>query len=234
MKHKFNLSQFSKVTANEGLPHEAYVVGVSNTLLLPRGILPVYFHNKKDCLVLEVAAKETGLIGLVQTKSKNLDQLWSEVRYQEQGPHVFKVGCLGEILSAHYDEEGLFVLIRGLCRFRLEVDSLSGAPELYAINTESFQGDISEESEDAVSSNREYLQMLMAQIIAKNEDAQQIMGELLSSSDEKLITTLAMAGPFSVGEKQALIEASDLNEQASLIAKMIEMSPKNVASATQH
>lgn len=209
------------------------MVGVSNTLLLPKGILPVYFHSKRDCAVVEAAAQDKGFLGLVQTKNDDFGTLWSEFHYHEQGARVFQTGCLGEILSAHYDEEGLFALIRGVCRFQLGVDRLSDQPEVYAIQTEAYQTDM-DDSEEALSLNRDYLQTLMAQLISKNDDAQQIMGELFSTSDEKLITTLAMAGPFSVGEKQALIEAANLNEQATLIAKMIEMSPKNVISGTQH
>src|SRR5215469_8500687 len=44
---------------------------------------------------------------------------------------------------------------------------------------------------------------------------------------ERLVTSVAMVCPFEPSEKQALLEASDLNERARLLTAMVEMALMN-------
>jgi Lon protease-like protein len=44
---------------------------------------------------------------------------------------------------------------------------------------------------------------------------------------ERLVTSVAMVCPFEPSEKQALLEASDLNERARLLTAIVEMAVLN-------
>ena len=47
--------------------------------------------------------------------------------------------------------------------------------------------------------------------------------EIDKTSNEKLITALAMVCPFEASEKQAILESPTLKEQSQIITTMIEM-----------
>jgi hypothetical protein len=44
---------------------------------------------------------------------------------------------------------------------------------------------------------------------------------------DRLVTSIAMMGPFEPSEKQALLEASDLDDRARLLTAIIEMAVLN-------
>ena len=48
-------------------------------------------------------------------------------------------------------------------------------------------------------------------------------GPLSIKRDEGLVSTLAMSSPFTPAEKQALLEASDLEQRCEILAAIAEM-----------
>jgi Lon protease-like protein len=50
---------------------------------------------------------------------------------------------------------------------------------------------------------------------------------ITSVPGERLVTSIAMICPFEPSEKQALLEASDLDERARLLMAMVEMAALN-------
>jgi Lon protease-like protein len=50
---------------------------------------------------------------------------------------------------------------------------------------------------------------------------------ITSVPGERLLTSIAMICPFDPSEKQALLEASDLDDRASLLTAIVEMAVLN-------
>lgn len=214
------------------IPDHIQVVPVNNVLLMPKGLLPIVFTDRHDIETIESLAQDKGIVGLVQRRKQ--DEFYSSDEYvpRSRDIEIFRVGCLGEILTAYYEEDGLCAVIRGICRFQIQEEIFLNNKTGYKIDVNPYAKDL-ENQEGSYALNRDYLYQVIADNGLKNKETQVALKDLFDRSDEKIITTLAMAGPFSIGEKQAILEAESLEEQASLITKMMEMSPY-VSSCTQH
>lgn len=221
------------VLLQDDLPEDVAILPVSNSLLLPRGLLPIVLSDADDISVAEAALKDNGWIGVVQKRPKTeAPNIW----YENSGLNnvetpVFEIGCLGQIISSHYADEGFFAVIKGICRFKLHSRFIRNDQICYKITAKPYIEDMQEPGPTGF--NRDYLYHIISKVLPMNEDSTQILNELFTASDERLVTTLAMAGPFSIGEKQALLEADTLPQQFELMTKMMEMTPHDY-SFTQH
>ncbi|HKS90242.1 MAG TPA: peptidase S16, partial [Stellaceae bacterium] len=56
---------------------------------------------------------------------------------------------------------------------------------------------------------------------------------IMTTGDERLITSLAMICPFAPSEKQALLEAADLDARAELLTALVEMAAVEPRSEEQ-
>ena len=55
-----------------------------------------------------------------------------------------------------------------------------------------------------------------------------------TTPDERLVTSLAMTCPFGPGERQALLEAPDLNDRGRILTTLLEMSLLEGGGAEGH
>jgi uncharacterized protein len=161
------------------------------------------------------------LIGMVQP---------SEPTTSASDPAVYPTGCAGRITSASETEDGRFLItLTGTSRFRIrdELPLLEGYRRIVPEWAE-FARDLG--SEDEPNFDRERLMRglrayFQQQQISADWDA------ISSVSGERLVTSIAMICPFEPSEKQALLEAPDLNERARLLTAIVEMASLNRPNA---
>jgi Lon protease-like protein len=183
-------------------------------LLLPRGQLPLNIFEPRYLAMTRDALAGDRLIGMVQP---------SDPRQPLAGsPPVYPTGCAGRITSFSETEDGRFLItLTGLCRFRIgeELPPASGYRRVVP-QWDEFTRDLRSEREPGFDRER------LIRGLRSYFDRHQIKAEwnaISSVPGERLITSIAMVCPFEPSEKQALLEAPDLEARARLLTAIVEM-----------
>ena len=185
-------------------PKKISVFPLRGAIFFPKTNLPLNIFERRYVSMIEDALKGEKYIGMVQTKKVEGD--------------VFRVGCLGKIDRHERTSDGrILINLNGLTRFK--IDEEINNDKLYRefiVNYDDFKED-----------------MKLKEYTVKNEILQKLIdnskkyfyqqGVLIDWKEiSKLkafeqIYTLAMISPFSVSEKQKVLEIPDLNEAASTL-----------------
>ena len=199
------------------LPAILPIFPLTGVLLLPRGRLPLNIFEPRYLAMTRDALAGERLIGMVQP---------SDPAASGSNPPVYPTGCAGRITSFSETEDGRFLItLTGTCRFRIheELPLLEGYRRVVPEWSE-FIRDLETEVEPAFDRER-VIRGLKAYFqqhqISADWDA------ISSVPGERLVTSVAMVCPFEPSEKQALLEASDLNERARLLTAIVEMAVLN-------
>jgi Lon protease-like protein len=157
--------------------------------------------------------KSDKLIGMVQPK-KIIDDLTP--------PILHNIGCLGKISSFRETEDKRFLIeLKGLIRFKIlnEIKSAKKYREC-EVSFENFNHDLDEKKEELKFSD---LELIFKDLKSLFEKRGFIINwkELEKQSLDETINALAMASPFSLEEKQVLLEAENLNIRKNKIAEIL-------------
>ncbi len=183
-------------------------------LLLPRGQLPLNIFEPRYLAMTRDALAGDRLIGMVQPSDPHQPLFGN--------PPVYPTGCAGRITSFSETEDGRYLLaLTGLCRFRIAEElPLKDGYRRVVPRWDEFAGDLRNVREPGFDRER-LIRGLRAYF-----DRHQIKAEwdaIGSVPGERLITSVAMVCPFEPSEKQALLEASDLEARAQLLTAIVEM-----------
>ncbi|MEI8295192.1 MAG: LON peptidase substrate-binding domain-containing protein [Alphaproteobacteria bacterium] len=195
------------------LPQILMLLPLRGVILMPRVTLPIPIFDEDQIQAVQDLAKNQGLIGIAQPRS---------AAFADRNLSFFSTGCLGRILSMTVlGEDQAIVTIHGACRFDI-IEELEDGAELYkaAVSYDRYQNDLVMDSDIVIDRPRLFQAMrpYFEQLdIAPNWD------EIERSSNEKLISTLAMICPFNSQEKQALLESPGIKEQSQIMTMLLEI-----------
>jgi len=195
------------------LPSILPIFPLTGVLLLPRGRLPLNIFEPRYLAMTRDALAGDRLIGMVQP---------SDPGASGDNPPVYPTGCAGRITSfAETEDERFLITLTGTCRFRIgdELPLLEGYRRVVP-EWSGFARDL--DSEDEPAFDRERLMRGLKGYFQQHQISAD-WGAINSVPGERLVTSVAMVCPFEPSEKQALLEASDLNERARLLTAMVEM-----------
>ena len=195
------------------LPAILPIFPLTGVLLLPRGRLPLNIFEPRYLAMTRDALAGDRLIGMVQP---------SDPGASGDNPPVYPTGCAGRITSfAETEDERFLITLTGTCRFRIgdELPLLEGYRRVVP-EWSGFARDL--DSEDEPAFDRERLMRGLKGYFQQHQISAD-WGAINSVPGERLVTSVAMVCPFEPSEKQALLEASDLNERARLLTAMVEM-----------
>ena len=189
---------------NKEFPKKISVFPLRGAIFFPKTNLPLNIFEKRYVSMVEDALKGNKYIGMVQSKKVEGE--------------VFKVGCLGKIDRHEKTPDGrILINLNGLSRFK--IDEEVNNDKLYRefiVNYDDFRDDMklkeyevkNEILEQLINNSKKYFSQQGVLIdwmqISKLEAFEQIY-------------TLAMISPFSVSEKQKVLEVPDLNEAANTL-----------------
>lgn len=197
------------------LPLDVVLLSANEALLAPQGVMPMVIDEPHMKAAVDMALAEDRLIGVVQKAPPT--------HKKPRAGGLYDVGCLGRITGfTELDGNKYLVLVMGLCRFdlvrsRKTRDGYRRADVSYRY----FLEDVLHT--DAALADREKLIDLVHHFF-EGQDTAINWEELTKATDQKLLSMLTMAGPFTATEKQALLERREPEEQASLVEAFIEMS----------
>lgn len=195
------------------LPKKISIFPLSNFIIFPKTTVPLSIFEPRYLEMINDSMKTNKLVGMIQPKSSNDNQ---------KLPILHDIGCLGKITSFKETDDGRYLIeLKGLIRFQIikEVNSNNKYRE-YEVNFANFYHDLNEVKEELKFSD---LELIFKDFKALFEKRGFIINwkELEKQSLDETINALAMASPFSLEEKQVLLEAKNLNLRKNKIAEIL-------------
>ena len=197
----------------EDLPKKISVFPLSNFIIFPKTTVPLNIFEPRYLDMVNNSMKSNKLIGMIQPKSpENEDNL----------PELHDIGCLGKITSFKETEDGRYMIeLKGLIRFKVikEIKSQNIYRE-YEVNFKDYYHDLSEKREELKFSE---LELIFKDLKLLFEKRGFIINwkELEKQSLDEIINALSMASPFTLEEKQVLLEARNLSLRKNKIAEIL-------------
>lgn len=195
----------------EKLPQKILIYSEEDLILLPGGQIPITFANIDKIRFVERVLKSNRLMGVVQS-----------IKTPNETIH-FNTGCLGRIINFNELEDGYFVIVRGICRFDAykQLDDDYNHLSVTEVDYHRYKQDLNHDSKNTAVDRVRLMRVL--ETYMKQFEVNADWEEIVDTPDDKLVTALAMSGPFSALEKQALIESVSLPEQCCIITTLMEM-----------
>ena len=196
------------------LPKKIPVFPLSNFIIFPRTTVPLNIFEPRYIDMINDSMKSDKLIGMIQPLSLN------NIRQTDSDLH--QVGCLGKITSFKETENGQYLIeLKGIIRFEIinEIKSKKKYREC-EIDFKRFNHDLNENKEQLKFSD---LELIFKDLKALFEKRGFIINwkELEKQSLDETINALAMASPFTLEEKQVLLEAENLKIRKNKIADIL-------------
>ena len=186
------------------LPQKIPVFPLSNFIIFPRTTVPLNIFEPRYIDMVNDSMKLNKFIGMIQPKISK-SQKNNEVK-------LYDVGCLGKISSFTESEDGRFLIeLKGVIRFKIvnEVTSKNKYREC-EVSYENFYEDLNKKKENLEFSDLELIFKNLKGLFQKQGYVIN-WKEIEKQSLDQTINTLSMASPFSLEEKQVLLESKDLN-----------------------
>ena len=197
----------------DDLPDCFPVFPLSGALLLPRGRLPLNIFEPRYLAMTEDALGAGRLIGMIQPDPRR--------PAGRTGPGLYRVGCLGRIAAFSETEDGRYLItLLGITRFAVmeELPMQRGYRRVRAALAH-YGGDRAPSPPGPCCDRAVLLEALRCYFARQGIEAN--WEAIEGMEDEALITTLCMACPFDVAEKQALLEAPGLAERAEALRTLL-------------
>jgi hypothetical protein len=193
------------------LPKKISVFPLSNAIFFPKTILPLNIFEERYIKLVEDCMKDQRLFGMVQPKVN-----------KKTKSEVYKVGCLGKVISFNETEDKkYFINLSGVIRFRIKEELKT--KKLYREFEVDYSDFINDLKENNNEKNNYPIQNLLdkTKLLFKNKNYLLEWKELEKLNLDLLINTICMITPFSVEEKQLLIETNKVQDKLVILDKII-------------
>ena len=189
------------------------VFPLSNFIIFPKTTVPLNIFEPRYIDMINDCVKSNKFIGMIQPKKMN-----------DKGipPVLHEIGCLGKIISFKEIDDGRYLIdLKGIIRFNLvqEIQSNKKYRE-YEVDFNNFSADLDEKKEKIKFSD---LELIFKDLKSLFEKRGFIINwkELEKQSLDETINALSIASPFSLEEKQVLLEAKNLSVRKNKIAEIL-------------
>ena len=196
------------------LPEKIAVFPLSNAVFFPNTILPLNIFEKRYLQLVDDCMKDQRLFGMIQPKTKKSSK-----------NDIYEIGCLGKITSFNETEDNRYIInLSGLIRFRVETEL--STKKLYR----EFKVDYADFRDDLTLNKKvDYDTKGLVKKIKKYFQKKNYLIELQDNEWEKLnldqlVSTVCMVSPFTVEEKQKLIETIKTEDKFKILEEIINFS----------
>jgi Lon protease-like protein len=196
------------------LPKIISVFPLSNFILFPNTSVPLNIFEPRYVEMINDSMKSNKLIGMIQPKTlKNLNN---------KIPELHKIGCLGKIISFQETEDGRYLIeLKGIIRFEIIEEVLNKKRYRECkVDFQNYYQDLDGKKEDLKFSDLELIFKNLKNLFEKKGYVIN-WNALEKQSLDETINALAMASPFSLEEKQILLETKNLNLRKTKIAEIL-------------
>jgi len=197
----------------KNFPKTIPVFPLSNFIIFPGTTVPLNIFEPRYIDMINDSMKSNKLIGMIQPLS---------LSNQINVPKLHSVGCLGKITSLSETEDGRFLIeLKGLIRFEKINEIFSDKKyRILEVDYQKFAQDLNKKKEDLKFSD---LELIFKNLKSLFEKRGYIINwkSLQNQSLDETINALAMASPFSLEEKQILLESENLDDRKNKIAEIL-------------
>ena len=195
------------------LPKQIPIFPLSNFIIFPRTTVPLNIFEPRYIDMINDSMKSNKFIGMIQPKNSNIEN---------NVPALHQVGCLGKITSFKETDDGRYLIeLKGFIRFK-KIGEIKTEKKyrILEINYDEFIQDFNDEKGELKFTD---LELIFKDLKSLFEKRGFIINwkALEKQSLDETINALAMASPFSLEEKQVLLEAKDLDLRKDKIAEIL-------------
>tara|TARA_Y100000590_G_scaffold309050_1_gene348927 strand:+ start:7115 stop:7756 length:642 start_codon:yes stop_codon:yes gene_type:complete len=197
----------------EDLPNTIPVFPLSNFIIFPKTTVPLNIFEPRYIQMIDECMKNNRIIGMIQPKKSG----------ELKDPDLHEIGCAGKITSFNETGDGRYLIIlNGICRFRI-INEINNEKLFRECNVKfdeyfndllNFKEKIKFSDLNLIFSNLKTLFKKQGYIINWKEIENQSLDET--------INTLSMASPFSVEEKQILLESKNLDLRKERLEEILK------------
>ena len=196
-------------------PNKIPVFPLSNFIIFPNTNVPLNIFEPRYIQMIDDCMKGNRLIGIVQPKKTG----------ELKKPNLYHIGCVGKITSFNETEDGRYLIIlNGICRYKI-IDELNNDKfyREFNVSFEDYTDDLKEiKKEEIKFSDLRFIFNNLKNLFKKK-------GYLINWKDiekqnlDQTINTLSMASPFSLEEKQILLETNSLSERMKKLEEILKI-----------
>ena len=193
------------------LPKEIPVFPLSNFIIFPKTSVPLNIFEPRYIDMIDDAMKGNRMIGMIQPKIFN-----------QKIPDLYKIGCVGKITSFNETEDGRYLIVlAGISRFKITEElKTQKLYRLCKVDFKDFSFDLEEKDEEIKFSDLKFIFKNLKSLFIKQGYIID-WKELEKKSLNQTINALAMASPFSLEEKQILLETNNLSERKQKLEQIL-------------
>ncbi len=197
----------------KSFPKTIPVFPLSNFIIFPKTTVPLNIFEPRYIDMINDTMKLDKVIGMIQPRNTNI---------KNNVPELYEVGCLGKIITFKETEDGRFLIeLKGITRFQ-KVNEIKSEKKyrILEVNYDNFPNDTNEDDENLNFSD---LKLIFKDLKSLFDKRGYIINwkALEKQSLNETINALAMASPFSLEEKQILIETKNLNDRKNKVAEIL-------------
>ena len=194
------------------LPKKIAVFPLSNFIIFPETTVPLNIFEPRYIEMINDTMNGSKIFGVIQPKTKSTDSKQD----------LYEIGCMGRITNLSKSEDGRYLIdLSGLSRFKIIEEVQNN--KLYReckINFDDFKNDVSSKKEKINSLDIKPIFKKMQKLFEKKGYI--LNWEKIEKQNlEQTINALSMASPFSLEEKQALLETKDLNLRKNKLEEIL-------------
>ena len=198
----------------KNLPTNLPIFPLSNFIIFPKTTVPLNIFEPRYLDMVNDSMKSDKMIGMIQPKNSI---------NKDNNPELHQVGCVGKITSFKETEDGRYLIeLKGLTRFdKIEEIKSEKKYRILKVNYENFSQDLISRKDEIKFSD---LELIFKDLKALFEKKGFIINwkALEKQSLDETINALAMASPFTLEEKQILLEAENLDLRKNKIAEILK------------
>lgn len=200
---------------NKDFPNIIPVFPLSNFIIFPKTSVPLKIFEPRYLEMVNDSMKNHKFIGMIQPRSLN--------KIKSLSPELHKIGCLGKITSFQETGDGRYLIeLKGIIRFRIieEIFTKKKYRECKVEYNDYFQ-DLDDKKDNLNFSD---LELIFKDLRSLFEKKGYIINwkTLENQSLDETVNALAMASPFSLEEKQVLLETQNLSLRKTKIAEILK------------
>jgi len=195
------------------LPKKIVIFPLSDFIIFPKTTVPLNIFEPRYIDMINDSMKSNKMIGMIQPKN-----LKSEGNVTD----LHEVGCLGKITNFKETKDSQYLIeVKGLVRFQIIKEVKTDKKyRILEVDFSKFSNDLNNEKEKLKFSD---LELIFKDLKSLFEKRGFIINwkALEKQSLDETINALAMASPFSLEEKQILLEAKNLDVRKKKIAEIL-------------
>ena len=195
----------------EDLPKIISIFPLSNAIFFPRTILPLNIFEDRYLQLVDDCMKGNRMFGMVQPRNR-----------KDLSPEVYNVGCLGKIISFNETSDKRFIIsLAGLTRFRIKKEiKKEKLYRSFEVDYSEFLNDLEIKKDESFILEKKNL-LKIIQFFFEKINYPVKYNELSKLDLDELISNVSMISPFSVEEKQKLIETKKIDNKIETLSEII-------------